>query len=218
MVLFSFHYAVTAFFLATWWHSVLAVMIVHFAFQGIYYAAGASVSLSQEGLFWGWQALASGLGAMAGFNVARERILLFTNWYSWIYFLLSLAAFLGAQLFYAFYPPLSTLPAGQAGVGVAMTFILTILIVLFIWYGNSREKEPWGHYLTWAFLFGLLELLFYISLSGLAEIWVSFIAGGATLVAAILIRWCLCITRPLVYTVKHVRRGGGTSFEKIIQI
>jgi len=213
MVLFSFHYAVTAFFLATWWHSVLAVMAVHFAFQGIFYAAGASVPPDMRALFWGWQALSSGLGALAGIYIGKYPILLVRNWYSWIYFVFSLAAFLGAQLLYAFYPPLSGVPAGQAGVGLATTFILTVIIVLCVWYGNSREHRPWGHYWRWTLLFALMELLFYIALTGLAEIWVSFIAAGSTLVVAS-VTFHMC--KPRVVRMKQRRRGA--HFEKIIQV
>jgi len=213
MVLFSFHYAVTSFFLATWWHSVWWVLVVHFVFQAIFFAIGANVAAGQEALFWGWQALVTALGALAGLHVGNTPILLVLNGYSWAYFVLSLAAFLGAQLFYAFYPPLNTVPAGQAGVGLAVTFILTVIIILATWYGNSREKEPWGYYLHWACLFGLLEFLFYITLSGLAEVWVALIATGSTLLIAFCSFHLWYKHRPVVRygVMRYVRRNVGTS-------
>ena len=196
-VLFSFHYLWTAFFLTAWIgypYSPGYVMTIHFLTQTILYLAGFDIS-GNETLFWGWQALISALGMIAGLLILKPKhkpgsLLTWKNKYSWLYFICSLLACLAIQLMYANFPPLQSSPAGQAGVGLAVTFVLSFFLIGMIWYGLTRVKyNHWCEWRTaffkrWFFFTALLQLLFYTTLTGLDEMWVAVISGGSVIVIA----------------------------------
>ena len=187
MVLFSFHYLVTTFFISIWVgcpHGFSWTMLIYFLTQMIYFLAGGDIG--DGTLFWGWQTLVAFLGTLSGQILSQKspRLLVYNSVYSWLYFVFSLAASLGAQLLYANFPPLSTVPSGQAGVGVTVTFILSFIIILAVWYGVSRvDSPPRLHFFKrWLFFTALMQLLFFITLSGLDELWVAIISGGSVVI------------------------------------
>jgi len=42
-------------------------------------------------------------------------------------------------------------PAGQAAVGIVCTLVISLLIILAVWYGMSREHRHLYYYGRWAF-------------------------------------------------------------------
>jgi len=196
MVLFSFHYLVTAFFLSVWIGYPYApgyVMAIHFLVQMSLFLAEFDIT-GDETLFWGWQALVSLLGMIGGLLLLKTKhkpqsLLTWKNKYTWMYFITSLALWLAAQLFYAYFPPTMG-PAGEVGLGVAVTFILSFIIIASIWYGLTRVKYMhWCHWKAhffqrWLFFTALMQLLFYIALTEFDELWVALVSGGSVIVLA----------------------------------
>jgi len=132
-------------------------------------------------LFWGWNTLLAFIGAVAGHYVGFKPLFVFANVYSYLYFITSVAALVGAQVLYAKFPPISTVPAGQAGLGVSLTFLLNVLIIFCIWYGVSREhlhRTNWKFFGRWLVLTAFLTLLMFLGLTDLDEVWVAYISGG----------------------------------------
>lgn len=187
-MLFSFHYFSTAGFLAVWTRSLSWPMLIHYVFQMSYFLAGGQVT--DESLFWGWQALVSLTGTLMGLFIG-DRPLLDANVYSWLYFIVSLAAYLGAQLMYAYFPPFPGSPAGQQGVGLTVTVILSVIIIGAIWYGMSREHKSWHSWLfgRWVLFTLFSQLLFFIALTGWAEVWLAISIGGGSAVLAFISWW-----------------------------
>lgn len=186
-MLFSFHYLVTAFFLAVWLQSLSWVMLTHFTFQMVWFLAGGSVS--DPTLFWGWQALVSLLGTLGGLFIGRRRLLTIYNLYSWLYFVCSLAAYVAAQLLYANFPPFAGLPAGEQGLGLTVTLIIHLVVIAAIWYGVAREHHHRRLFGRWLGFTLLLEVLFFIALTGWAEVWVAITVGGSVALVVIISHW-----------------------------
>ena len=183
-MLFSFHYLATSFFLTVWSRHVMWVLLTYYIFQTIYYFAAAPTDTT---LFWGWQTLVSVIGSLAGYFVGFRPLFVYNKVLSYFYFIVSLAAYIGAQVFYAKFPPFPGVPAGQEGLGVTLTFLLTILIIFCVWYGVSREhlrRTTWHFFGVWLLLSSLGILLMFVALTGLDEIWVTLISGGAMLLFA----------------------------------
>lgn len=192
MVLYSFHYVTVAFFLSVWTRSLSWTMLIYFLVQMSLVLAGFSVvPASDTALFWGWQTLAAFLGFLAGFFVGPRPILKTGDLYAWLYLIGSLAAWVAAELLYAYFPPLPSVPAGRAGLGLALTFVGHVVIIFFIWYGMSREHGRLRNRVFWRWMAftALLELLFFIALAGFAEIWIALIAGGSVTVLALATLW-----------------------------
>ena len=173
-MLFSFHYLVTAFFLAVWWRSFSWVMLTHFTFQTIWFLAGGSIP--DPTLFWGYQALISLIGTVGGRWIGRRPLL--TGLYSLLYFVFALGAYLAAQLLYAYYPPFSGLPAGQQGLGLTVTLVLSLVIIVATWYGVAREHRHHRLFGRWLGFTFLMQALFFIALTGWDERWVAISVGG----------------------------------------
>ena len=183
-MLLSFHYLVTSFFLAVWWQSFSWVLLIHFAFQTIWLLSGGSIS--NVILFWGWQTLVSILGAIAGIFVGVRPLFVLSDIYSWLYFICSLAVYVAIQLVYAYFPPFPGKPAGQQGLGLSFTLIVHLIIIGSIWYGVSREHMHRNLFFKWAVLTFIMEILFFIALSGWPEIWLAITLGGSIAILSVI--------------------------------
>lgn len=190
MALLHLHYLLTAFGLTVWTHAPAVVLAVIWALQAFMFIAGIDVVDLNDYIF--WQFLTTLVGVLVGFGmliVTRvPRLLLFKASYigNWGQFMLWIALFVAAQLFYAFFPP-----PGQAW-GLVGTVVATIAIQVMLWIlmlnNNSNNSDVVfvnyqrrGYFfLAWLVLAVVMELMFFVTYVVL-ERWAAYISAAVAL-------------------------------------
>ena len=210
MVLLTFHYITTAFFLGVWLgypRNIPWVLVIHFLLQMILFLSGFDwQGIDAGATFWGWQTLASFEGVVIAslflicfrskhtfleLKVRYERV-----WFTW---LVSTAAFVGAQIFYS--------EVENSDFGLLFTILATIVVLIGTGYSLLFDEvvftsayEGWGRKNLllfmgyWILHTVSMQALFYLVNTGLRETWVAFISGGGP--ALILILMKLFCTSP----------------------
>jgi hypothetical protein len=180
LAVLSFHYVTTAFFLGVWlWYPL--VLVIFFAIQGFFVLAGIGPSTDLEvAIFWGYQTAAVVLGILVAFSFKRIFGIQFKSrspglWARWI---VTLIAFLAAQLFYARVP--------QQEFGLPFTLLATATVMLGMTESLLYEPAvfaknrlvPIGGFAWWAFLMSLLQLPFFFTQMNVAQHWIALFAPG----------------------------------------
>ncbi len=201
MALHHFHYLITATGLTVWLHAPAVVLACLWAFQAILYIAGIDVLDVADFIF--WQFLTSLAGVAIGMGILiitrAPPMLRFQESYATNlgHFLIWLAFFIGAQLFYAFFPP-----PGQAW-GIVGTVVAIIILHVLLFVSMLYNEVAFRGYvargyffLLWIVVITVMQLCFFIAYA-LAERWAAYIAAGAGL--AILITVALVIPLRIPY-------------------
>jgi hypothetical protein len=194
MALFHINYLVTAFGLTVWTHAPGLIMGLFAIFQGIIFIAGVDVPDYDDFIFWQMlSALGGVLVACALLLVTRApRLLQFQVSYVgvWGQFIIWLAAYLAAQLFYNFFPP-PEYPWGIIGITVCHLIIQGLL--WWVMYQNLIVFDRYRHrkyfFGLWTFILFLMEVTFFLRYV-LLDRWTSYIAigvGAAVLIVAALL-------------------------------
>jgi len=178
----QFCYLVTCFGLTVWTHAPFVTLGLYAAFQAIIWIAGISVWNYDDFIFWQFlTALAGVLVAWALLLVTRApQMLRFETSYvgTWAHFLLWLAFFLAAELFYGFFPP-PQYPWGIIGTGVSHLIIQCVLwgVMYYnnvVFYKYLGRKYFFG---LWALVLFAMEMTFFLAYV-LEEKWTAYIAAG----------------------------------------
>lgn len=204
MVLFSFHYLITSLSLGIWigrpWN-ILIVPCLFYLVQLFLWLTGITPDTPSD-VFWGYQLIVTFEGLLISikflhlqrfysflsFKIGYERV--------WIKFLVSIAALIGAQVFYGTLPPTKDNPYG-----IFFTALTSVLIIFITWYSLLYESEVFERdhkeysfffFVWWAILLVSAQLMFYIVFTGLDEIWVAMIAGSAPLLILFLLSCFIC--------------------------
>lgn len=200
MVLFTFHYIVTSFFLSIWFgypQNTIWVTLIHFLLQLILYLSGFDWrGTDNGGTFWGWQTLATFEGLLLAslflfafrakhtflkIEIRYERV-----WFTW---LVSTAAFIGGQVFYG------TLPPTESAYGILFTILVSLIVLIGTGYSllfdnvvfehsydsNWVNKKFTNFFAWWILLTLSMQAMFWIARSGLGETWVALISGSVVL-------------------------------------
>lgn len=199
MVLFSFHYALTSFWIGVWagWPAGVPVVVaLHYGLQLVLWAAGLNTAPTD--VFWGWQALISFCGALLAMlflwlsgrtAVGAHALLEVTPGHEvvWVKGALATAAYVAIQLLYAHYPPPSS------AYGLVFTVVATLVLFAVLWNSLLFEGKTLGEdrfpllfFAAWAALTVVVEGGFYLAYTALAEHWVALVALGIGAAAAIL--------------------------------
>lgn len=201
MALPAFCYLVTAFGFTVWTHAPFVTFSIICMVQAIMFIAGIDVPSLNDYVF--WDILIAACGGIVGFAllvVTRvPRFLKFEASYvgTWGQFAIWAVAYLAAQLFLGFFPP----PAYPWGIiGTAAAHLVIQILLWVVMYQNvvifaSYQSRKY-FFALWLFTLFLMEMLFFIAMSSLDQVYVSLIAAGGGLVLVIAVRFLLPLKTP----------------------
>jgi hypothetical protein len=209
MALLNFHYLITGYGLTVWTHAPATILAIIWATQAIMFIAGITVADFDDFIFWNF--LSTFVGVVVGVGLLlvtrAPRMLRLRASYigTWGQFILWVAAFLAAQLFYGFFPP-PTYPWGILGTSVAHLLIHVVLWVV-MYYNPVMFKLYTGRryfFLLWIVVQLLMEVLFFVAYA-LSERNTTYVAAGAG--AAVLIVMALVFPMKIPYRESSIVGG-----------
>lgn len=201
MALLNFHYLVTAFGLTVFTHAPAVVMALIWAVQAIMFIANIVVLDFDDYIFWNFlSALAGMLVAVGLLLVSRVPVFLkFEGSYVgvWGQFIIWLALYIAAQLFYGFVPP-PTYPWGIIGTMVAHTLFQAAL--WWVMYYNEIVFSGYNgrkyFFFLWTIMVLVMENLFFLVYVLPLERWAAYIAAGGGVVILVIAAFVFPLKEP----------------------